>query len=287
MTVLTVTPYERRHRQAVLDLLYNSYQTHIHLDWFTTEQWLDHFNAPLRLAWQDKALFGVMGCAEPLNDISWLRLVLVRDRVPTRTVLVALWDSMKRELLAQGVRSAWLLVSNDWLLDHASALGFEYNEMVVTLRRRSSDLPPPLHPRRVTIRPAELEDVDALTKIDQTAFSPPWQLARSDLWYALRAAAICTIAVQDGRMLGYQLSTRHRDAGHLARLAVLPQSQGQGVGAALLQHMIETFAARSIRTVTVNTQLSNIRSQRLYQTYYFQRNGYDMPVWKTDLLQNL
>jgi ribosomal protein S18 acetylase RimI-like enzyme len=283
MTLLTVTPYERRHRTAVLDLLYDSYQTHVHLDWYTTEQWLDHFNPPVKLAWQNQTLMGVIGCSEPLNAMSWLRLVLVRDRAPAQTVLKALWISLRTTLVESGVTSAWLLVSNDWLLEHTSALGFEYAEQVVTLRRKSSEMPLQ-PPTRLSIRPAEIEHLDAITEVDHAAFTAPWQLARADLWYAMRAAALCTIAYNaEDRMIGYQLSTRHRDAGHLARLAVLPQVQGNGVGAALVRHMIDAFAARSVRTVTVNTQLSNIRSQRLYQRYYFQRNGYDMPVWKMDL----
>jgi [ribosomal protein S18]-alanine N-acetyltransferase len=282
MTILNVTPYERRYRQAVLDLLYNSYQTHVHLDWYTTEQWLDHFSAPVRLVWQEKALMGVMGCSEPLYDTSWIRLILIRDRAPTRAVLMALWESMKKALAEINVISAWLLVSNDWMLDHTSALGFEHEEMVVTLRRKSVELPPP-RPTTLTIRAAEMEDIDRMTEVDQTAFQAPWQLSRSDLWYASRVGAIVTTAWHKGEMVGYQLSTRHRDAGHLARLAVLPTYQGQGVGGALVRHMIESFASRSVRIVTVNTQLSNVRSQHLYETYHFRRNGYDMPVWKMAL----
>jgi hypothetical protein len=52
MTVITVTAYEPRYRQQVLDLFYRAYQVHIHLDWYTIEQWLESAEI-VRLAWDD------------------------------------------------------------------------------------------------------------------------------------------------------------------------------------------------------------------------------------------
>lgn len=279
MTLLTVTPYERRDRQTVLDLLYGSFQTHLHLDWYSAEYWLETMPL-LRLAWKGSRLAGVMGASEPMFGTTWLRMIVVRDYLPTRVVLIALWDSLKRELRTQGLESAWLLIANDWLADFASVIGFRRRELVVTLHRRGDLLPVPrLTPFPITLRPAELEDVATMTRVDQAAFAPPWQLTHSDLWQATRQAAICTTAWDRDTMIGYQLSTRHREAGHLARLAVLPQTQGQGVGGALVHQMLATFLNRGVQTVTVNTQRSNEQSQRVYRAYGFERNGYDMPVW--------
>ncbi|HEX2620474.1 MAG TPA: GNAT family N-acetyltransferase, partial [Phototrophicaceae bacterium] len=282
MSLFTVTPYERRHRQAVLDLLYSSYQSHIHLDWYTAEHWLDNVTMHMRLAWNSSRLVGVIGASEALFGTSWLRLVIIRDYQPTQVILNALWSSLSNELRQQSIRSVWILVANDWLTEYAPRLGFEQGEMVITLRRRSDDIPPP-RLNSVIIRSAEAEDVDSMTSIDQLAFAPPWQLTRADLWQASRIAALCNTVWLDEKIVGYQLSTRHREAGHLARLAVLPELQGRGIGGTLVHHMIKAFASRGIRTLTVNTQLSNRQSQHLYQNYGFQRNGYDMPVWKIDL----
>jgi RimJ/RimL family protein N-acetyltransferase len=38
-----------------------------------------------------------------------------------------------------------------------------------------------------------------------------------------------------------------------------------------------------VRSLTVNTQASNHRSQRLYLRYGFERNGYDLGVWQAHL----
>ncbi len=80
-------------------------------------------------------------------------------------------------------------------------------------------------------------------------------------------------------MVGYQLSTLYRDGLHLARLATLPEVQGQGIGGVLLGQLIDQFARRGVLSVTVNTQRSNLQSQRLYQRYGFDLTGLDMDVW--------
>jgi ribosomal-protein-alanine N-acetyltransferase len=121
-----------------------------------------------------------------------------------------------------------------------------------------------------------------MVDVDHAAFSPLWQLSYSDLFHAQRIATRCTLAVKHDRIIGYQLSTMYRQTGHLARLAVLPEHQGTGVGAALLDNLIRYFIGRSVRTLTVNTQGTNTRSQRLYTRSGFRRNGYDLAVWTSE-----
>jgi ribosomal protein S18 acetylase RimI-like enzyme len=279
MTVITVTAYEPRYRQQVLDLFYRAYQVHIHLDWYSIEQWLETGAEILRLAWDDHHLVGVMGAAQPLHDTSWIRLILLRDRAPSRTTLRALWDSVSKALIPLGVRSAWLLLSNETLSDDVRALDFEQDEWVVTLRRQGEEFPEPVA-TAIEILPLELDHLEPAVRVDHAAFAPPWQLDTQDLYQAVRQSDSATIALLNGEVIGYQLSTRYRETGHLARLAVMPDQQGKGVGGALLRHMIAGFLRKRVATVTVNTQLSNVQSQRLYEYYGFRRNHFDLPVWK-------
>jgi ribosomal-protein-alanine N-acetyltransferase len=108
-------------------------------------------------------------------------------------------------------------------------------------------------------------------------------MTRSELHQAQRVAAFCTLAKHNDSIVGYQISTQYRDGAHLARLGVDPEWQGQGIGTLLLQNLLSRFYQRQITTVTVNTQASNIRSQRLYRDFGFYRNGYDLPVWSVSL----
>ena len=47
--------------------------------------------------------------------------------------------------------------------------------------------------------------------------------------------------------------------------------------------MLRHFWRRGVYGVTVNTQDSNLASQRLYAKFGFARTGYDLPVWVADL----
>ena len=157
-----------------------------------------------------------------------------------------------------------------------------FSEDIVTLRREGRFIPQPrFTPRNIHI--AEFTDLVEMTKVDQTAFNAPWQLNYEDLRQAMRISAHCTVVIENNAIIAYQLSTQYRKSGHLARLAVLPDYQGQGIGKLLLDDLIRRFMKRGVISLTVNTQASNYHSQRLYERYGFKRNGYDLPVWLSSL----
>lgn len=277
-----IVPYERRYRSEVRDLLYGSYRSHSHLDWHDTDFWLDRMEAPLRLARVDGRLVGMMAASEPLNETCWLRLAAVADDMQPAPVLHALWSALQPELNELGIRQIAILILRDWIVRHLPEMGFTYAEDIVTLRRAAQTLPPAAE-TGIVIRMAHPQDLERITEIDQAAFTPPWQLSHYELRQADRVAAIATVATENEVVLGYELTTLHLESAHLARLAVHPDAQRHGVGAALLQDLLSRINRRGIRGITVNTQATNIRSQHLYQRFGFERNGYDLPVWMANL----
>ena len=278
MNTLTISQYERRHRQDVLDLLFHSAHIHIHLDWLRAEQWLEVPDNIIRLAWQQDRLIGLIGAAAPLRNTSWLRLIVVADDVPPDTVLEPLWETIIAAMHEQKIHLMAVLQIENWLGKHLKALGFEYEEDIITLSRSGHTLAENIH-NPIPIRPATMNDLERMIEVDLAAFAPPWQLSSEDLRSAKRLATICTVASIDETIVGYQLSTTYNQNGHLARLAVLPEVQGKGVGSSLVHDMITRFQRRNIQTITVNTQASNARSQQLYVRFNFLQNGYDLPVW--------
>lgn len=277
-----ITPYQRQHRQEVLALINTQFHVHTHLDWFTTDQWLEGEAGEILLAWQDHRLLGIMGTSQLYNGMCWLRLVAIEDNAPLDAVFISLWQPLLKALKARELQTLWVLLGSHWLNDLCIETEMEYAEMIVTLKRISPRLPP-LRNDGVQVRSAEFEDLSEVLTIDNAAFAPPWQMNMSELRQAMRIAESFTIAEKDEQLIGYQISTRYRDNAHLARLAVLPNIQSAGVGGAMLHHMIPRFRNRGINTFTVNTQRSNIRSQHLYSYYGYRRNGYDIPVWKYDI----
>ncbi|PJF41283.1 MAG: GNAT family N-acetyltransferase [Chloroflexi bacterium] len=277
---LRITPYKRRYRQVTNDLLFFSRLQHIHLDWQNLEQWLDEPSTFAWLAWRGNTPVGAMATSEPLNHTCWIRLIALHEN--RQAIVAALWQVVVPALRAVDTHTVYLLATHDWVLPYIEPLGFAYDEHIVTMFRTrqrvvSVDI------EDMIIRVVSLNDVASMVMVDNTAFLPPWQLADDELRQAIRIAAACTIAEIDGAVVGYQLSTQYQNSAHLARLAVLPSMQGRGIGAALLSDVLQRFERRSIYTMSVNTQMSNERSQQLYYRFGFRRNGYDLPVWKINL----
>jgi ribosomal-protein-alanine N-acetyltransferase len=275
---ITITPLERQHRRAIDDLLFHSYQVHTHMDWYEPMEWLENVPAPVRLAWQGSRLAGVLAISRPLNGTSWIRIAALHDHTPSHTVMNALWQAILPELHALGVKTVSALIMRNWIRNYLQVLNFHFVEDVITMERGSAHLPdvPDIGLKVRSVRP---DDLARLARIDQTAFNPPWQMTLEEIRQAQRLAEICLVAEFDQQILGFQISTLYREGGHLARLAVDPQVQGRGVGTFLLHDLLRRFLQRHVTSVTVNTQISNRRSQRLYRHFGFNLNGYDLPVW--------
>jgi ribosomal-protein-alanine N-acetyltransferase len=282
MTAPILVNYKREHRHDVLSLLFYSRRTHNHLDWYKAGQWLDLQGNTIQLAYDNNGkLIGVMGLSTALNHGSWIRLLAIAQGYDVGLVLKILWQALCPQLESKDIQTVAVLIINTWLSNYLPALGFQYIEDVVTLHRTGIPLAAPLQ-HNLTLRNGYSEDIAEIMQVDHAAFTPPWQMTRTDIYHSQRQAASCTIAEYEGQVIGYELSTRHHTSGHLARLAVLPDMQGKRIGAVLLDNLISKFNRRGVRSLTVNTQQSNIRSQRLYARYGFHRNGFDLPIWQWD-----
>lgn len=87
------------------------------------------------------------------------------------------------------------------------------------------------------------------------------------------------MAEEASRLVGYQISTGGTFGAHLGRLAVLPQDQGHGIGAALVGELIADMRRRGSSKVTVNTQADNAASLALYSRLGFRLTGEKYPVY--------
>jgi ribosomal-protein-alanine N-acetyltransferase len=86
-------------------------------------------------------------------------------------------------------------------------------------------------------------------------------------------------------VVGYHLSTRNSLGVHLARLAVRPETQGRGIGQALVQDLFLQAEQRGIRRFTVNTQNDNAASLAIYKKLDFFETGERYPVYRRQVSQ--
>jgi ribosomal-protein-alanine N-acetyltransferase len=281
---LVVTSYTSRDRHLVRDLLFRSSRTHTHLDWQDTDQWLEDGEAyPARLIWQGTRLQGILVMSPPLNVTCWMRIAAVNDHADPQVILRMLWEDLLPELHGQGIKTVALLMIRNWLKPYVKSFGFTYAEEIITFRRSLPTIPSEPLPEGVSIRLTQNEDLPPVLDIDNRAFAAPWQMDGHELRQAHRISAASTLAEIDGLPVGYQISTLYFDGAHLARLAVTPDVQGTGVARAILLDTLRRFEQRGVHAMTVNTQASNERSQRLYLGFGFERTGYDLPVWMVDI----
>jgi ribosomal protein S18 acetylase RimI-like enzyme len=252
------------------------------LDWYRAGHWLGQTGIHAKLAFYNRDLIGMLAVAAPLQRTTWIRLIAVQNYVNAEPILQTLWATLRRELHAQGVQSVSILAINGWIQPYLPLLGFQVADQVVTLYKETMDAPTLPNPE-LTIREAYLEDVPLITAVDHAAFQAPWQMHTDELRQALRLAASASIAFLKRECVGYQICTRQQTAAHLARLAVVPHLQGHGIGAAILHEAVTRFAKRGVRSMTVNTQGTNIHSQHLYQRFGFRRNGFDLEHWEAKL----
>jgi ribosomal-protein-alanine N-acetyltransferase len=157
---------------------------------------------------------------------------------------------------------------------------FQHSQSVVLLRREGSTLPPKPDPPYVNIRPMNLDDLEVVYEIDRAAFVPVWQNTLAYLEYSFRQAVVATVAEAGGKVVGYQISTATPMGTHLARLAIHPAIQGNGIGYALLHDLLSQLILHGNRTVTVNTQKDNHASLNLYKKADFILTGEEYPFYQ-------
>jgi ribosomal-protein-alanine N-acetyltransferase len=272
-------------RQQALHLFRSRARSHQHLDWYPLEIWLDDPNLCCWMAQRNGMVDALLGAtlSDPAaqsggNTVAWLRFAIPANQFGHDPVLDDLWQVLLQDLHSAGTSLLGLLIINEWIAGYAQRWRFTPNTSVITLRREKTALPaPPL--RDHLIRNASRGDLAAIVAVDRAAFDPMWRYDEAVLTAAASQAEILRVIESEGQIIAYQLSTRYASIGHLARLAVLPDRQSRGLGAALIYDMILYFQAQGVHTITVNTQSDNSQSYRLYTRFGFSYTGHRVPVW--------
>lgn len=118
-----------------------------------------------------------------------------------------------------------------------------------------------------TLSAADLDDIVA---IEKACFTNPWtremyvrELENPDVsfLYVLRTPEYGTVAFCSFWMV--------LDEAHINNLAVRSDFRGQGLGAALLEHVLQAAAARGAQRATLEVRRSNAQARRLYERLGF------------------
>ena len=81
--------------------------------------------------------------------------------------------------------------------------------------------------------------------------------------------ALAVVAESDGQVIAFALLTFWRDVSEIGDLIVTPDQRSQGVGSAMIAHLIEAARERGIVRVEIGAALSNPRALALYKRLGF------------------
>ena len=124
-------------------------------------------------------------------------------------------------------------------------------------------------PDVVSLRSARVSDVEAMAQIELAAFSDPWPAsAFRDLLNASHAHVTVAVDVHD-EPVGYCVLLAAADEGEIANLAVVSSRRGQGIGARLLDHALESAQHEGVRSVYLEVRTSNHPARDLYSSRDF------------------
>lgn len=276
---LNVRPISSQDRQALANLIHFETQVHRHLDWRAPLDWIGW--QPYLAVEQRRALIAALACPPDPQCVAWVRLFAASHHLSAERAWELLWPQALAQLGGlPGLDWAAAIPMWPWFERLLEKSGFEPANRVVMMSWEAEQMAPIERPVAASVRPMNFDDLAQVEAIDMAAFDVLWRNSRMSLEIAFRQASVATVVEEDGRLVAYQISTATSLGGHLARLAVLPEYQGQGVGFTLVYDLLSQFMRHGARCITVNTQSDNQASLSLYQKMGFHSTGEEYAVYQ-------
>jgi ribosomal protein S18 acetylase RimI-like enzyme len=223
-------------------------------------------------------MLGALACPQDPPGIAWIRLFLCATPLAEAEVWPPLWEAARETIALQGGVLVAAISMQPWFEEMLLHSGFRFHQEIIMLDWQDAPVKPHDPQNGVSLRLMRPADLPAVVGVDASAFEPLWQNSFDAFKKAYAQALYATVAETSDGLIGYQLSTGNPLGAHLARLAVRPESQGSGVGAALVGDLILHLKERGRPHITVNTQGDNPASQALYKKMGFMLTGERYPV---------
>ena len=262
--------------QQLSNLIFFETRLHRHLDWRSPLEWL---GAPFYWALEEHGhITAALACPTEVDAVAWVRLFVYTGGWSPQDAWALLWAAAREAIIQAGGATVAAIAMQPWFGKVLAASGFENRQQIVMLEWQSQPWAS-IEAEGFQIRRMTHADLAQVTKADNASFDPLWHNSFETLQRAFSQAFFATVAESSAGIIGYQLTSGHGQRAHLARLAVHPSMQGQGVGRALLSDLFGSLISTGTTRLSVNTQSDNHISLRLYTTMGFQRTGEEYPVY--------
>ena len=108
------------------------------------------------------------------------------------------------------------------------------------------------------------EHIASVARLERENFTLPWSenVLSSELKNPL---SLWVVATNDGAVIGYVGAQIVPDEADMMNLAVDAQYRRQGIGKALVEHLIASLQERMVRSLTLEVRVSNAPAVSLYE----------------------
>ncbi|PID81101.1 ribosomal-protein-alanine N-acetyltransferase [bacterium DOLJORAL78_65_58] len=123
------------------------------------------------------------------------------------------------------------------------------------------------------IRDGRLEDLGAVTRLEERCFSDPWSPANLLGELQPDILRLPLVAELDGVVCGYLMAWRVADQLHILNIAAAPQRRRCGVGTALLREAARRGLQTGQTELTLEVRDSNRGARAFYRRHRFAETG--------------
>lgn len=135
----------------------------------------------------------------------------------------------------------------------------------------------------VTIRGADLSDVDSIYELELRAYSPPW--SKQQFKDCCNDRYKIELVHADNQLIAYWVLQPILDELHILNFCVNPDFQGQGLGTNLLNRLVQQYTDLSFNRMLLEVRRSNKKARELYRTCGFDHMGVRKNYYPTETEQ--
>ncbi len=123
----------------------------------------------------------------------------------------------------------------------------------------------------MTVEKLTATNLGAVAELEEICFADPWSEKALEL--LVSDGAYGAVCMQDGSVMAYGGVLWAPDEGQITNIATHPNVRRQGMGAAILEHLIQEAQKRGCEQLSLEARISNYPAIALYERYGFIKMG--------------
>ena len=123
----------------------------------------------------------------------------------------------------------------------------------------------------MTVEKLTAAHLSAVAELEAVCFADPW--SEKALALLVSDGAYGAVCLSKGRAMAYGGVVWAPDEGQITNIATHPDARRNGMGAAILEHLIAEARSRGCEQLSLEVRVSNIPAIALYERYGFVKMG--------------